>query len=255
MTDKKVHTDDELQAWGELTAEVPQVEELVAYYKRLSRNTNPVRRRKLVLRKARELGLVLGGNRLLDGPEISQRVLDASLWDALRLLLDGAPLLFGPMTVQQLLLWVSAVGGLDDAVYAWVERTAQSGRAAPYPEGMRGGSIPFAIPALSKDDEPTPIVLCAVTPHTDMDSFIADLRDKTYETFKDYSKRKPATVAEAAHIFAWLKQGKTRPEIAWLLLAERFPEIAAADDETRKRDYAVEYKKELARLRQMIHRL
>lgn len=113
MTDKKVDADDALQARGELAAEAPQVEGLVAYYKRLSRKTNPARRRKLVLQKARKLGLALGGNRLFDGPEIPQRVLDAPVWDGLRWLLDGAALLFGPMTVQQVLLKVSAVSGLQ----------------------------------------------------------------------------------------------------------------------------------------------
>jgi len=247
--------EDELQAWGRLTAEVPQVEELVRYYKRLTGRTKPERRRELVLRKARKLGFALGGTKLLDGPDIPQWVLDASLWDGLRWVLDALALRFGPMSVQQLLLKLSETSGIDNAVYNWVAQTAESGTPAPYPAAIRGGSIPIELPALDGSDQREPMVLCVVTPMTDMDEFMADLRDKTHVAFKGYKRPQPGTVAEAARIFAWLKEGKTKEEIAWLLLGERFPEIAAADEETRQRDYKDEYKKERARLRQMVRRL
>jgi len=247
--------DEELQSWGELTAQVPQVEELVRYYKRLSGRTKPERRRELVLRRARKLGFALGGTKLLDGPEIPQRALDASLWDGLRWVLDGLALYFGPVTVQQLLLKLSAKSGLDDAVYAWVAQTAESGRPAPYPAAIRGGSIPVELPALDGTDEREPMVLCAVTPMTEMDEFVRDLRDKCAVAFKGYKRPQPGTVAEAARIWAWLKEGKTKEEVAWLLLGERKPEIAAADEKTRQEDYKDDYKKERARLRQMMRRL
>jgi len=248
-------SDAELRAWGELMAEMPQVEELIAYHESLPRQTKREKRRELVLAKARELGLALGGTKLLDGPEIPQWVLHASLWDGLRWVVDALAPRFGAMTVQQLLLKLSDSSGIDNAVYNWVAQTVESGIPAPYPAAIRGGSIRIELPALDGCDEREPMLLCAVTPMTDMDEFMADLRDKAHVAFKGYKRPQPGTVAEAARIFAWLKEGKTKEEIAWLLLGERFPEVAAADEETRQRDYKDEYKKERARLRQMVRRL
>jgi hypothetical protein len=52
-----------------------------------------------------------------------------------------------------------------------------------------------------------------------------------------------------------MKQGKTRGQIAWQLLADRTPEIAALPDKERRAQYQPEHKSETARIRQLLNRL
>lgn len=183
------------------------------------------------------------------------RALDASVWDIARKIIDSAAERFGEISVRDVLVKLGASGGFDDMACAWVEETVATGEPAPYSDLMHGGVGVSVIPDLGGEG-PLPLVWAMVTPYTRVAEFDKELADKCCEAFEGYLVPRPETIAEVARILGLKKAGKTRGQIIWELLGDRFPEIKALDsDAERRRQYAHEYERESNRLRQLFNRL
>lgn len=254
MPKKKSEKDASLRAWGQLFAEGPAVEALLDCYRDLPDDLAEDERRKLVVERFHEFVLEIDQSDLGDGV-LTPELLGAPVWDIARQLLDAAEEHFGPVSVKDVLVRLLGFGGVDEIAYSWVKQTAETGEPAPYPALMHGAMVTLQVPGGGLDGGPLPVVVAAVTPDARMDDVVRELRDTCYESFKDCQRPTAGIVAEMARMMELMKQGKTRGQIAWQLLADRTPEIAALPDKERRAQYQPEHKSEMARIRQLLNRL
>jgi len=233
---------------------VPQVAELIAFRTTLASELSAEEVHDLVIARARELGLSLGGVAGDADATAPPSLLDTSLWDLLDQVLAALRTQFGEMTAREALERLSASLGLDAALVSYVEQSAASGTPAAFPLPLHG--VVFPVPAATIGDFETPPMVCLLASQfSDIEQLSRDLRDQARETFKDCSAPQLSTWEELARIAELFKQDQTREEITWQLLADRFPEIAAASDEERKRDYYDEYKRKRASLYRKFNRI
>ena len=235
----------DLEAFGALVARIPEVAQLIEYRKSLPPDTSEEAASQLVIARMQEM--VLGRMDLAGG------FLDQSLWVLLReSLLPELDKLWGPLTVRQALSGLSTLLGVDALIAGYIELAA---RGVPtYPDVIKGGVV--SLPAFRLGQvESSPMVLLAASPMSSLDELIVELRDTCHRDFSGVRVHKVQTYQELARMAELMDRGLNRREITWQLLADRFPEIAAASDEERQRHYKPEYTRKRAALRQMFKRL
>ena len=237
--------DRELAALGSIITLVPEVAELIAFRQSLPSDTAEEDARELVMERLREL---LFGR--LDVPE---GLLKKSIWRLLtKQVIPALRKELGPVTVRDAIAALTATVGLDKYLTDYIEGAAAG--APTFPESFKGGV--FSVPAFKIGAfESVPVVTVVVTPLSDLDALLGEVRDRAYRDFKTTPRHRPETYFLLARIAELLKLGMGRREITWQLLADRFPEIAAASDEERQRNYKAEYTRERARLRKMWSRV
>lgn len=255
MSRRRSEKNDDLQAWGEFVAELPEVEAVIAYRKSLPEAMPTEEKRELVLERAREAGIAPGGDKILGGPDIPTWLLDTPVVDIARTVVEALAPAFGSMTLRDLALKGSEDGGCNDVLWDWVQQTHETGKPAPYPELLKGAVLPVEIPALSDDEDSMPLIMAFITPYTRMDELQRQVSEVSREHFDGYPNPDPGTLSELALVWHWKKKGKTLPQIAWRLLEGKHPEIRALSDAEREVDYKPDHKKEMDRLRQVFHRL
>lgn len=247
-------SDPQLDALGSLVALIPEVDQLVEYRKSLGDGLDEDARGELVLQRARELGLAFGGDRLIEAGELPPSLLDMDIGTALGMALQALPEKFATKTLRDILLRLSAASGVDAFIVRYVEETVTTGKPGRYAEVIRGDVVPVTL-TLPDTDEPLSMVVLVATPYSRIEELVAKLRDTASDTFRDYTVHEADTLYEAGRMYEYKQAGLTHSQIAWLNLAERFPEIRALTLEERKREYGPEHKRELARMRQLRRRL
>lgn len=246
--------DAERKALGKLAAFIPEVSELIAFRDTLPDSATDAERREAILARARELGVLPGGDRLITGTTLPSPLLDASLWQVLRAILGQFEAQYGDLTVRETLLRFSAAAGWDDVLVQFVEESHAEGKPAALPDFYRGGVTAVSGRRLGEFELP-PMVMVVAAPHSDFDGLVEEFRDTCYTHFKGIRTHRPSTYEDLARIAELMDQGLNRKQITWQMLADRNPEIAAASQAQREADYKPDYRRERERLRKMFQRL